>query len=592
MSKLFDNDLHNETYWEEYEEKNVFAGAMIFDYGREKESLDGYWKYGIDQYDTCIRAKWYLEKYYDEEGRTLPVDYSYESWPEMKLPCCFNMAEEQLKLYEGSVIYTRTFRYETEKIERVFLKIGAANYVCRVFLNKNYVGMHRGGSTPFYVEITEYLQKDNRIIITCDSTRRASQVPMDNTDWFNYGGIHRSIELLRVPHVFIKDFVVGLDYESQQMNEIKATVELSEKIDAEGVFFIDELGVKEKVVIKAGVGNVNVKADVKLWSTDCPKLYDVRLQVMEDTVSDKVGFRKIEVKGDEILLNGKPVFLRGISCHEESLYNGRALTDEERLETLQVAKDLGCNFMRLAHYPHHENMSRMADELGILLWEEIPVYWAIAFSNKATYVDASNQFSELIKRDRNRASVIIWSVGNENADTDERLNFMSSLAKLAKTLDPTRLVSAACLVDFTERIICDRLTESLDVIGVNEYCGWYLPNFDVLPETLKNSNPDKPVIITEFGADAKCGMHGTNSDKGTEEYQAQVYKKQVKVLGSIPYVKGMTPWILYDFRCPRRLSTLQNYYNLKGLLSTDKKYKKLAYYVLQDFYKRMAEDEK
>ena len=264
---------------------------------------------------------------------------------------------------------------------------------------------------------------------------------------------------------------------------------------------------------------------------------------------------------------------------------------EERIENIRIAKELGCNFMRLAHYPHNEEMAKLADELGLLLWEEIPVYWAIRFEREKTYEDAQNQLRELINRDWNRASVIIWSVGNENADTDERLKFMSVLAECAHREDETRMVSAACLVNAAKNKIEDRLMEYLDIIGINEYCGWYTPDFAMLPALMENSQPDKPVIVTEFGADALPHHHGTISDKGTEECQADVYEKQIATLRNIDYIKGMTPWILYDFRCPRRTSLIQKYYNRKGLLSEDKKYRKPAFYVLQKFYEELKRKE-
>ena len=274
------------------------------------------------------------------------------------------------------------------------------------------------------------------------------------------------------------------------------------------------------------------------------------------------------------------------SCIELSVRG--SLTDEERLENIRAAKELGCNFMRVAHYPHSERMAQLADEMGLLLWEEIPVYWDIHFSSEDTYSDAENQLTELIKRDYNRASVIIWSVGNENPDTDERLKFMGGLARRAHSLDSTRLVSAACLVNTQKNAIEDRLEQYLDVIGLNEYCGWYTAEWSMLPELFRNSDPKKPVIITEFGADALPGHRGTITDKGTEDCQAYVYKKQIENIRCNSYIRGMTPWILHDFRCPRRTSWLQNYYNTKGLLSADKKHKKLAFYVLQAFYKELS----
>ena len=577
-----------EQYEREYYEKLTTADNMIYDRFREKESLNGLWKYAVDQYDTCIRQKWNEEVYYDASGNTLPVDFSFDEWETMELPCSWNTVDRMYKIYDGSMVFTRKFIYSREKEgERVILRIGAANYLCRVFLNRQYIGMHRGGSTPCCFDITEYLQHDNRIILQVDSTRRNEQVPTANTDWFNYGGVYRDIDLIRVPAVHVRDFRVALEPDGTFHN-IRARVDMSRPVSGEAVLTISELGIKQTFQVANGSGEILFEAAPELWSPENPRLYDVELSCCGDEVRDRVGFREIRVDGMDIVLNGKPVFLRGISCHEDSVEHGKALTDEERLENIRAAKELGCNFMRVAHYPHSERMAQLADEMGLLLWEEIPVYWDIHFSSEDTYSDAENQLTELIKRDYNRASVIVWSVGNENPDTDERLKFMGGLAQRAHSLDSTRLVSAACLVNTQKNAIEDRLEQYLDVIGLNEYCGWYTAEWSMLPELFRNSDPKKPVIITEFGADALPGHRGTITDKGTEDCQAYVYKKQIENIRCNSYIRGMTPWILHDFRCPRRTSWLQNYYNTKGLLSADKKHKKLAFYVLQAFYKELS----
>lgn len=582
------SDINLEDYLGEYEDKQATVEDLIFDRSRKKESLNGLWHYAVDQYDTCIRQHWFVERYTDQNGFTMPVDYSFDEWPTIQLPCCWNTQSERFELYDGSMVFTRKFRYEAQTKEKVFLKIGAANYICRVFLNKEYVGMHRGGSTPAYFDVTDLLQTENRIIIQADSTRRPEQVPTENTDWFNYGGVYRDIELIRLPETYIKRFQIALVSDGA-FNKIKVRVRLSEPVNTAAQLRIDELGLCAEIPVTEGAGEAVLEAHPVLWCPENPKLYAVSLSCAGDEVSDEVGFREIRVQGHDILLNGKSIFLRGISAHEESVPNGKALTDEERLENIRLAKELGCNFMRAAHYPHDERMARLADREGILLWEEIPVYWAIRFTREKTYADARNQLLELIERDWNRASVIIWSVGNENADSDERLAFMKNLADTAHAADENRLVSAACLVSFRENAIADRLAEHLDVIGLNEYFGWYTPDFRLLPQLFENSHPTKPVIVTELGADALPGHHGTITDKGTEECQVYVYEKQVETLRGIDYVRGMTPWILYDFRCPRRTSVIQGYYNRKGLLNPEKTYKKPAFYVLQRYYQELKE---
>lgn len=580
----FVSDIHVQEYAAEYEGIQATADQMIFMGGRATMSLNGEYHYAVDQYDTCIRQKWYQERYVDGNGFTLPVDYSFEEWPVMELPACWNVKDPAYLLYEGSMIFTRTFSWEGKGGEEVFLRIGAANYLVRVFVNGTYVGMHRGGSTPAFFQVTDVLKETNRLLLQVDNVRRPEQVPTENTDWFNYGGIYRDLELVSVPKVYVKDFRVGLSPDGTGRH-LSVEVRTSEAADGTAVFTIPELNLTSTIPVKDGRGSALIETKPELWSPKSPKLYDVKLSFGEDEVSDRVGFREISVRGRDILLNGEPIFLRGISCHEESVPNGKAVSAREQEENLRIAKELGCNFMRLAHYPHHENVARLADEMGMLLWEEIPVYWAIRFEREKTYEDAENQLRELILRDYNRASVIIWSVGNENADTNARLSFMSRLADKAHEMDGTRLVSAACLVDGAKNAIADRLADHLDVIGINEYYGWYAPDFSRLPEMFENSHPEKPVIITEFGADALTGHHGADDEKGTEECQRRIYEMQVEVLGKVEYVKGMTPWILYDFRCPRRTSHIQGYYNRKGLLSEDKGYRKPAFHVLQSFYK-------
>lgn len=572
-----------ETYKSKLGQETASAETMIYDRFRKKESLNGDWHYAVDQYDTCVSQKWYEENYYDEGGNLLPIDYSFDEWDTMYLPCCWNTFDKMFMLYEGSMIFTRKFFFAKQnEDERVFLKIGAVNYICRVYINKKYVGMHKGGSTPFYFDITDFLEHSNRILIQADSTRRNEQVPPAVTDWFNYGGIYRDIEIIRVPKIHIKNFGIAL-VPNSGFKKIRAEVMLSENVDSTAVLTINELGTSVEIPIKCGVGEIAFEASPELWSPENPKLYDVTLTCEKDSVRDRVGFREIRVQGMDILLNGKPIFLRGISCHEDSAPNGKALTDEERIENIRIAKELGCNFMRVAHYPHSERMSQLADEMGLLLWEEIPVYWAVYFDTKDTYYDAENQLCELMTRDYNRASVIIWSVGNENQDTDERLKFMGDLADFARRYDPTRPVSAACLVNFAKNAIEDRLEQYLDIIGLNEYCGWYAADFRTLPALFENSDPEKPVIITEFGADAMSGNRGTITDKGTEDCQAFVYEKQIENICKISYIKGMTPWILRDFRCPRRTAVTQKYYNTKGLVSAGGK-RKMAFGVLRDFY--------
>ena len=579
------NDILISDYKQDYAGNNALAKDLIFMGGRQTYSLNGEWHYAIDQYDTCLRQKWFLEQYFDKDGRSLPVDFSFQDWPTISLPCSVNTEKPELFWYEGPLVFTRTFSWDMQENmgKKVFLRIGAANYFSYIFLNGKYICKHEGGSTPFMWDVTEYLEKENRILIVSDNTRNHLFVPTENTDWFNYSGVYRDIELVALPTEYLKDLKVNLVPHSD-FSQIRIAAETSAD---SGIVTVEipELQIATSMEIQNGKGEIVVEARPNLWSPETPILYDVTATFGQDKVVDRVGFREISVEGRDILLNGKKLFLRGVSVHEDSQFTGKALRDEERLTIIRTAKEVGANYLRLAHYPHHENMAKLCDEQGILLWEEIPVYWAIAFDNPATYNNARNQLEELMCRDFNRASVIIWSVGNENLDSDDRFRFMGNLADFAHQYDNTRMVSAACLVDGETLSIKDRLAEKLDIIGVNEYIGWYSPNFEELPQLMNNSNPTKPVIISEFGADATPGLHGSVDDKGTEECQEAIYRKQIEVIRQIPYIKGITPWILFDFRCPRRTAAIQGYYNRKGLVSSDRTYYKPAFSVLQSFYR-------
>lgn len=579
------NDILISDYKQDYAGNNALAKDLIFMGGRQTYSLNGEWHYAIDQYDTCLRQKWFLEQYFDKDGRSLPVDFSFQDWPTISLPCSVNTEKPELFWYEGPLVFTRTFSWDMQENmgKKVFLRIGAANYFSYIFLNGKYICKHEGGSTPFMWDVTEYLEKENRILIVSDNTRNHLFVPTENTDWFNYSGVYRDIELVALPTEYLKDLKVNLIPHSD-FSQIRIAAEASAD---SGIVTVEipELQISTSMEIQNGKGEIVVEARPNLWSPETPILYDVTATFGQDKVVDRVGFREISVEGRDILLNSKKLFLRGVSVHEDSQFTGKALRDEERLTIIRTAKELGANYLRLAHYPHHENMAKLCDEQGILLWEEIPVYWAIAFDNPATYNNARNQLEELMCRDFNRASVIIWSVGNENLDSDDRFRFMGNLADFAHQYDNTRMVSAACLVDGETLSIKDRLAEKLDIIGVNEYIGWYSPNFEELPQLMNNSNPTKPVIISEFGADATPGLHGSVDDKGTEECQEAIYRKQIEVIRQIPYIKGITPWILFDFRCPRRTAAIQGYYNRKGLVSSDRTYYKPAFSVLQSFYR-------
>jgi beta-glucuronidase len=561
--------------------------------GRVTTSLNGAWHVIVDPYETGLHARYYEQA--TPETRSGPIEYNFEQSETLNVPGDWNMQKERLFFYEGPLWYKRSFTYKRREHTRVFVYFGAANYFTRVYLNGKPLGEHEGGFTPFNFEVTGQLADgDNYLVVEVNNARRADGVPALNTDWWNYGGLTDDVLLVETPETFVRDYSVQLP--KGTTNEIAGWVQLDGVSPAQPVTVeIREAGVRKTFTPDAN-GRVDFRfpAKVDLWSPENPRLYDVVFSAGADTLHDAIGFRSIEVRGTQVLLNGKPIFLRGISMHEEApIRGGRAFSMEDAMTLFGWAKELGCNFVRLTHYPHNENEIRLADKLGLLVWSEIPVYWDIAWKNPATLADAEAQLRDMIARDHNRASVIFWSMSNETPVDPDRTVFLQKLAEDARQLDPTRLITSA-LNHVTEagpekRILDDPLGESLDVLGLNEYLGWYFGRPDDADRWQWESKYNKPLIVSEFGGDAPYGKHGDASTRWTEEYQANLYVHQLAMIRKIPGFVGLSPWVLMDFHSPRRvLPGIQDYFNRKGLVSNMGQ-RKEAFSVLQKFYQEMKE---
>ncbi|HEY0765463.1 MAG TPA: glycoside hydrolase family 2 TIM barrel-domain containing protein [Pyrinomonadaceae bacterium] len=574
------------------------TGLIVNTEGRKTVSLNGQWQVIVDPYESGYYNYRYQPsdngyfKNAKPKSKSELIEYDFDKSGTLKVPGDWNTQSDQLFFYEGTVWYKKSFDYQRKPSTRVFVYLGGANYFADVYLNGEKIGQHEGGFTPFNFEITNRVKDtDNFLIVKVDNKRRRDAVPTLMTDWWNYGGLTREVKIIETPSTFVNDYMVQLQRGSR--NRVTGWVKLSgEKLNQKIAIRLPEAGVSRSFTTNAsGMAVVDFTADLKLWSPDSPKLYDVLIEAETDQVREQVGFRSIETRGADILLNGRPVFLRGVCIHEEApLRGGRAYSREDAVTLLTWAKELGANFVRLAHYPHNEFMVREADRMGIMVWSEIPVYWTIQWENPETLKNARNQLQEMIARDKNRAAVVIWSVANETPLSDARLTFLKDLVSLARHQDPTRLLSAAMERHYTNpttQMIDDPLGEFLDVLGCNEYVGWY----DGLPQKANGlewkSKYDKPLVMSEFGGDALFGHHGDSATRWTEEYQESIYQHQIAMLKKIPFLRGTSPWILTDFRSPRRpLPNIQDFWNRKGLIS-DRGEKKKAFYVLQRWYQDM-----
>ncbi|MDQ2771727.1 MAG: beta-glucuronidase [Bacteroidota bacterium] len=579
--------------------------------GRRVLSLNGSWNYIIDPYENGFydyRREAFDKSatgkggYYDNAKPSNSqepelIEYDFDHSAAMQIPGDWNSQDAKLLYYEGTVWFKKDFKLKPTAGKRYFLYFGAINYEAHIYLNGKKLGMHKGGFTPIQLEITDKLSAtgDNFVVVKADNTRHAEEVPTINTDWWNYGGITRDVYIAETPGTFIVDYKVQLA--KNDLANLAGYVQLDgpEKAGQTVTLNIAEAGLKQTLKTDAdGRATFRLPAKkLKLWSPLSPKLYAVTLTNGAETVQDKIGFRTIQTRGQDILLNGKPTFLRGISIHDENpLIPGRARGEGDLRMLLTWAKELGCNYVRLAHYPHNEIMLKLADEMGLLVWAEVPVYWTIAWENPATYQNAETQLSDLVSMGKNRASVVVWSIGNETPLGDARLKFMSRLATKARALDDTRLIAAALELHRTPDNVVhvdDPLGEYLDLASFNEYAGWY---WGGKPSEITKYTFDikynKPVVISELGGSALAGYHGDAETRWSEEYQESLYINQIKMLSTIQGLRGLTPWILVDFRATRRQHPVyQNGFNRKGLISNTGQ-KKKAFYVLQEYYRQQA----
>jgi beta-glucuronidase len=567
---------------------------------RERLTLDGEWQHYLDPYEVA---------YHKPRGRrrnltldSTPIgnellEYEWDTAPTLDVPGDWNSQRDELRFYEGMLWYRKRFQATPDPERRHVLYFEGANYRTTVWLNGERLGEHEGGFTPFQFDATAALkQGDNSLVVAVENWRRRDRVPSVDFDWHNYGGLTRSVHLLSLPPTVIHDARVWLAGDPAQPR-LRARV-LLDGPEASGQpveLLVRELGLRLRATTdKEGIAEFDRPAPAfTAWRPGEPKLYAFEIRSPQDRWREAIGLRQIEVRGNAVYLNGQPLYLAGISVHEERLgaEGGRIRSEAEARELLGHARDLGANFVRLAHYPHGEHMLRVADEMGLLVWTEIPVYWdEIGYADPDVYANAQRQMAGMVYRDFNRASVILLSVANETTPGPARNAFLSSLAQWTRRHDPSRLVTAALNknpeIDRTITVT-DPLGRDLDVIAVNQYEGWYGARTPAeIDQVNLRSQWDKPLILSEFGADAPVDFRADRSVRWSADYQAWLYEETLELADRTPNLVGLSPWILKDFRSPRRHHSLhQLYWNRKGLISETGE-RKPAFDVLKRYYEQ------
>ena len=616
---------------------------------RQIISLNGEWSYIVDPMNNGLPESSFFGGFPKNKTQTTGmelIEYNFETAKKIQIPGAWNAADEKLLFYRGPVWLYKKFQYTPKEESLTHLYIEGSNFTTRVFINGIIVGKFEGGYVPFNFEISEHLKEgENILLVQTDNTLNKSSVPTQKTDWWPWGGIVGDVYIVETPKQFIQNAYLQLnpDNFSEALFKLKMNHQSSgHNIKLE----IPELKFSAQYQTNSlGVIEENIKINPQLWSPESPKLYEVIISSNAETISDVIGFRSIQTQGQKVFLNNREIRFKGIAMHSEPIgIPGPAFSKEHFQQLLATAKDLNVNFIRAAHYPYTRHLAKVADQMGLMLWEEVPVYWNIDWDNPKTLKIAKNQISRLVQRDQNRSSVVVWSVANETPLSSSRMKFLQSLLSEIEINDSSRLTTAALLSGSEEQFrslvlvlalqgakskwvepqekaifsaildqanitiedelsfslsIDDPLGESIDLISYNEYFGWYYVTFftdqmmisegtlrrlmfEVMPKIKITSSFDKPIHISEFGAGAK---YGNRTNKiWSEEYQAKLYQHQLEMLSNNSQIQGISPWVLKDFRAMLRpLAGIQDFYNRKGLIDENGN-KKEAFKVLSDFY--------
>lgn len=574
-------------------------------------SLNGQWDFVVD-----------LDPKY-HKSKTPPYarpDWDHRHWLKVPVPGVWNKYEERLDIYEGVCWFAREFVVDSlPEGAEALLRFGGVNYKCRVFLNNKEVGTHEGGYTEFTVDVSNEIRSGkNYLAIEVDNRATETRLP-PCLGYFNYGGIHRDVSLEIYPGPYMKDV-----FFDTKPGVHGGSVSVTGKV----VRFSDNMRIRVRCngrEIFSDLKGANA-FDVSLtipgvtnWRPDSPTLYPTTVQLLDGNevlheVSYDVGFRSIEMANSKILLNGEPIFLKGICYLYDSPVYGLTLKPDQFLADIALLKEMGVNAIR-SHFPFTREFYEACDRAGIMIWIETPVYCIHPADDAANTVfsDASFQalaeamLEEMILPARSHPSVVIYGVGNEcNVANAEAEGFFQKLCAKARSLDQTRLLSYAALY-----CIVGPLARMVDILGMNQYWGWYdkihggkglspedealeacseaaLEPIDlqILDDKLKELKQlhKKPMLLTEFGADSIPGYLSKSRDLWSEEYHADLLRETFAIAEKHPEICGTFPFGFSDYRDPsKHVNAYWDHKNYKGVVSYHRRPKK-AFYVLKEIY--------
>lgn len=570
--------------------------------------LNGLWDFVVD-----LDPRYHTKPYYALPG------WNRRHWSKVPVPGVWNQYSERYDLFEGVGWFVREFDLPPlPEGATCVLRFGGVNYRCDVYLNGELAGTHEGGYTAFALDVSHLIRHGlNVLAVRVDNRSHQMRLP-PLLGYFNYGGIHRDVTLEIYPGAYLAE----LSYEAYPYKQGGVLRLFGRVAKAEGGSCLVEVscaGYTQQVTV-APDGRFQLEwtlREVIPWSPETPMLYPLQLSVQRAGRTEyqhefTVGFRRVAVNGTKIELNGKPLRFRGICYVYDSPAYGLVMHPQQYEQDIRLLQELGVNAIR-SHFPLSEGFLHACDRAGIMVWLEIPTYCIDtrlphcrhAFTDPSLLQLALNMLEEMIRQSRLHPSVCIYGIGNEcELDAPGAADFFRQLATRARELDPTRLLSYACLYLFG---VPDYLVQLVDVVGLNEYWGWYdqvmdddLPleappafeprtvDLHALQQLLEEltASCQKPILLTEFGADSVPGYRSANRDLWSEDYHALLLRETIALAERYPFVCGTFPFTFCDYRDPSKLvSAHWKGFNYKGVVTYERR-KKLPFEALQEMYTR------
>lgn len=561
----------------------------------------------------CLNGIWKLKK---EERLNQGIEEKWYEKPltdctEMPVPASYNdiTTDRTLRDHVGWVWYERDFYVPLDWMEkRLVLRFGSVTHHAVVYVNGKEITRHKGGFLPFEAELSEYvLAGKNRVTVavsnmldnTClpfgliedvaaDYMPEGTKEQVYQFDFYNYSGIHRPVKIYTTPDIYIKDITVVTDIDGAD-GIVKYQIQMEGNAEKVQVNLLDESG--ETVASSFELtGELRVE-DARFWDVRNAYLYQLDINAGEDHYTLPVGIRTVSVTEKQILLNGKPVYLKGFGKHEDSDIRGKGLDEALNVRDFELLKWIGANSFRTSHYPYSEEIMQMADRQGFLIIDEVPAvglhFWPDQqlFGNlvtEDTLKHHKDTLTELYQRDKNHPCVIMWSVANE-ARTSEKdaLPYFTEVAAHIRSLDSTRpLVNV-----MVEEVDDDRVSQLFDVLCINRYYSWYydLAKLESVYPKLRaeftkwHEKYRKPIIISEYGVDTIPGLHKLPEVIFSEEYQIEYYKENNRALDSLDFIVGEHLWAFADFMTSFGLRRFDG--NKKGIFTRQRQPKSVAYFI-------------